>query len=108
MDGKEKQGLTKERKERYTFIEKENKCSCLLGGRTMSERSIYLRLMAEMYLRGMDSHMLAEKTGIHYGTLRRKFRGQSPLLLDEALRIKEVLQCDLPLEKLFERRGVAA
>ena len=52
----------------------------------MSERSVYLRLMAEMYLRGIDSRMLAEKTGIHYGTLRRKFRGQSPLLLDEALK----------------------
>ena len=74
----------------------------------MSERSVYLRLMAEMYLRGIDSHMLAEKTGIHYGTLRRKFRGQSPLTLDEALRMKGVLLCDLPLEKLFAKRGEMA
>ena len=71
----------------------------------MSERSVYLRLMAEMYLRGIDSRMLAEKTGIHYGTLRRKFRGQSPILLDEAMRIKEVLQTGMPMEKLFEKRG---
>lgn len=71
----------------------------------MGERSIYLRLMAEMYLRGMDSRTLAVKTGIHYGTLRRKFRGESPLLLDEALRMKTVLGCSLPLETLFEKRG---
>ena len=74
----------------------------------MSERSVYLRLMAEMYLRGLDSHTLAIKTGIHYGTLRRKFRGESPVTLDEALRIKAVLQCPLPLEQLFEKRGKMA
>ena len=72
----------------------------------MSEQCVYLRLMAEMYLRGFDSRLMAEKIGVHYGTLRRKLRGQSPLQLEEAMRMKEALQCKLPLEKLFDKQGV--
>ncbi len=74
----------------------------------MRESGIYLRLMAEMYLRGVSSQMLAERIGVHYATLRRKLRGQAPLLLAEALQIKEALNCDFPLEELFKKRGDAA
>ena len=73
----------------------------------MSNACVYLQVMVQMYLRGMDSHALAEQAGMSYPSLRRKMRGEGSFGLEEAIRIKEVLQCDLPLEKLFERRREA-
>lgn len=64
---------------------------------------VYARLMMEMYLSGMDNHTLAERTGIHYASLRRKMRGITPIKLDEAERIRTALSSHLPLEKLFEK-----
>lgn len=64
---------------------------------------VYARLMVAMYLSGMDNKALAEKTGMTYSSLRRKLRGQTRINLEEAHRIRNALQCDLPLEKLFER-----
>lgn len=73
----------------------------------MSNACVYLQVMVQMYLRGMDSHALAEQVGMSYPSLRRKLRGDSGLGLEEAIRIKEVLHCDLALEELFERRKEA-
>lgn len=64
---------------------------------------IYARLMVEMYLAGMDNRTLAEKSGIKYASLRRKMRGDTPIRLEEAARIRTALQSNLPLEKLFEK-----
>lgn len=64
---------------------------------------VYARLMVEMYLAGMDNRMLAEKSGINYASLRRKMRGDTPIRLEEAARIRRALQSNLPLEKLFEK-----
>ena len=64
----------------------------------------YLQVMVQMYLRGWDSHALAEKAGIPYATLRRKLRGVSPLHLEEARRIRAALGCDMTLDALFARR----
>lgn len=64
---------------------------------------VYARLMVEMYLSGMDTKTLAEKSHVNYASLRRKMRGIAPFRLDEATRIRNALECSLPLEKLFER-----
>lgn len=64
---------------------------------------VYARLMVEMYLAGMDNKTLAEKSGIHYASLRRKMRGDTPIRLDEAARIRTALGSSLSLEKLFEK-----
>lgn len=73
----------------------------------MNGRCVYAQLMAQMYLRGYDSQSLAKKTQMAYTSLRRKLRGEGTLKLEEALRIRQALGCDLPLETLFERRDIA-
>ena len=73
----------------------------------MKRNSVYAQVMVQMYLRGMDSHMLSQKTGMTYPTLRRKLRGDGSIDIEEAIRIRSALDCDLPLEKLFERREEA-
>ncbi len=70
----------------------------------MKKPCVYMQVMVQMYLRGMDSHMLAEKAGISYPSLRRKLRGEGGLGLEEAKRIHRALGSDLSLEALFERR----
>ena len=71
----------------------------------MKEISVYPCLMAQMYLKGYDSKQLAEAVGLSYVTLRRRLRGESSMKLTEARRIREALNCALPLEILFQRRG---
>lgn len=70
----------------------------------MKRTGVYAQVIVQMYLQGMDSHTLAEKTGISYPSLRRKLRGDGMLRLEEALSIRQALGCDLPLEELFARR----
>lgn len=64
---------------------------------------VYARLMVEMYLAGMDNRTLSEKTGITYASLRRKMRGDTPVRLEEAKRIRDALKSTLTVEKLFEK-----
>lgn len=66
--------------------------------------SVYTCLMAQMYLRGMDSRELALRAGMPYASLRRKMRGDSSFKLEEAACIRKILKCDLPLEELFQRK----
>lgn len=70
----------------------------------MSGISIYPRVMAQMYLKGYDNKRLAKEIGLSYITLRRRLRGDTPIKLEEAARIRDVLDCDMPLEALFQRR----
>ena len=70
----------------------------------MNGTCVYAQLMAQMYLKGYDSHKLAERTRIPYTSLRRKLRGEVPLKLEEAFCIQETLECELSLNALFERR----
>lgn len=65
---------------------------------------IYLQVVVQMYLRGWTSHILAERTGIPYASLRRKLRGASPLHLEEARRIQSALGGDMSLDTLFALR----
>lgn len=70
----------------------------------MKQDRAYAQVMVQMYLQGMDSHVLSEKTGISYPSLRRKLRGDGSLRLDEAIRIHRALGCQMALEQLFERK----
>lgn len=70
----------------------------------MKRGTIYHRLMAQMYLKGYDSQRLAEEMEIPYASMRRKLRGDTALKLDEAITIRKILDCDAPLEELFERK----
>lgn len=74
----------------------------------MRGECVYLQVMVQMYLKGWDSRVLAEKAGISYTSIRRKLRGTSPLHLEEARRIQKVLDCGMPLDTLFARRPDAA
>ncbi len=68
---------------------------------------MYLQVLVQMYMKGMNSHQLADRTGISYPSLRRKMRGTSPLQLDEARRIQSVLNCGMTLDQLFIRKETA-
>ncbi len=74
----------------------------------MRGECVYLQVMVQMYLKGWDSRVLSEKTGIAYTSMRRKLRGMAPLNLEEARRIQEALGCGLSLDKLFEKTDRAA
>ena len=44
---------------------------------------------------------IAEKMGITYNTLLLKLKGEYPFTLDEALKLKEILETDMEIEILF-------
>ena len=71
----------------------------------MNGSCIYVQVMLQMYMNNVSCRELSSRTGISYPTLRRKLRGDSDFLLSEALRIKETLNCGMPLETLFEKRS---
>lgn len=62
---------------------------------------MYPNLRAEMARRNITGYELAEKIGITNGTFSLKFNGKSEFTLDEALKIKNVLESDLSIEVLF-------
>ena len=47
---------------------------------------------------------LAEETDISYVSLRRKLRGESPFMLEEAMKVRSALEVQMPLDMLFEKR----
>lgn len=74
----------------------------------MKSNCIYTQVMLNMYLNDLNLHELSDRTGIAYATLRRKLRGETDFQLGEALRIKEALNVNAPLEELFLKRGEQA
>lgn len=62
---------------------------------------MYPYLKAEMAKRGITALMLSEMTGIPYSTLTPKLRGENPMTLGNAEKIKNALGVDIPMEKLF-------
>ena len=74
----------------------------------MRGECVYMQVMVQMYMKGWDSRILAEKTGIKYTSMRRKMRGLAPISLEEARRIQEALDCGMSLDALFVRRENAA
>ena len=72
----------------------------------MRGQCVYLQVLVQMYLKGWNSHQLADQAGISYPSLRRKMRGTSPLHLDEAQRIQAVLGCGMTLDQLFAKKEI--
>lgn len=62
---------------------------------------MFENVRVELVRKHMTMLDLANATGIRYQTLSEKMRGNSPLLLKEAIAIKKALGVDMPLEELF-------
>ncbi|MBQ9944800.1 MAG: hypothetical protein IJO67_10620 [Clostridia bacterium] len=70
----------------------------------MRTQCIYTQVMVQMYMKGWNMRELAGEAGMSYVSLRRKLRGESPVLLEEALSIRKALEVQMPLDALFEKR----
>ena len=70
----------------------------------MRTQCIYTQVMIQMYMKGWNMRELAGEVGMSYVSLRRKLRGESPVLLDEAFSIRKALEVQMPLDALFEKR----
>lgn len=62
---------------------------------------MYSNVRAEMARKNISMVDLSEKTGIRYQTLSEKLRGNSPLLVKEAVAIRNALGVDMTIDELF-------
>ena len=62
---------------------------------------MFPNVRAEMARRKLTVQGLSERTGIPYSTLAPKLRGDKPIKLDEAERIKAAINTEMPIEVLF-------
>ena len=62
---------------------------------------MYRNLEAELKRKDMTRAELAKALEITPGTLSLKLNGKSAITLPEAMKIKEVLGVDIPIEELF-------
>ena len=62
---------------------------------------MYANVKAELARKNMTMVDLSNMTGIRYQTLADKIRGGSVMTVDEAMKIKEALGVDMPIEELF-------
>ena len=67
---------------------------------------MYRNVKAEMVRMGMTAKMLATELDITMGTLSQKLNGKYPFTLNEAKKIKEILNSALPIEELFATEAV--
>lgn len=65
---------------------------------------MYANLLAEIARKGWNKKVLAKTLEWRYATLIDKLNGKYPLTLEEALKIKDALGTDLPVETLFFRQ----
>lgn len=63
---------------------------------------MYKCIETKLALSGMSKKQLAKELGIGYNTLRQKLSGSSPVTLEEAFRLKEILNAQESIEVLFE------
>lgn len=73
----------------------------------MRSQCVYAQVMVQMFMKGWNMRQLAEVTGLSYVSLRRKLRGESPFMLEEAFAVRDALKVQMPLDDLFEKRGAA-
>lgn len=66
---------------------------------------MYRNLEAELARKGITKTKVAQELGITLGTLSLKLNGKYKLTLPEAIKIKKILDIDLPVEYLFETKG---
>lgn len=64
---------------------------------------MYKRIEAQIILAGINKRELAKELGINYNTLNTKLSGKSSFSLDEAIKIKDVIKANEPLEILFSK-----
>ncbi len=62
---------------------------------------MYRNLEAEMVRAGLNKRELAKRFGCTPSTLSMKLNGKSSLSLAEAVKIKQIVGVDTPLEELF-------
>lgn len=65
---------------------------------------MYRNLEAELARQGITKTDVAKELGITLGTLSLKLNGKYKLTLPEAIKIKKILNVDLPIEYLFESK----
>lgn len=63
---------------------------------------MYPNVRAEIARKNITIGKLAGELDIGLSTLSLKLKGEYPITLNEAKKIKAVLGCDIPLEVLFE------
>ena len=63
---------------------------------------MFPNLRAEMSRKKITLEKLAEVLGLAISTVSQKLNGKYPVTLDEAKKIKSVLDVDIPIETLFE------
>lgn len=63
---------------------------------------MYKELKKAMIDAGLGTAEIAERMLISTEALRRRLKGEQELKLSEAIKIKQILNSDLPIEKLFE------
>lgn len=63
---------------------------------------MFPNLEAEKARKKITLEMLAEGLGLAISTVSGKLNGKYPITLDEAKKIKSILDVDIPLEILFE------
>ena len=64
---------------------------------------MYRNLEAEMVRKGITQNRLAELLNLNSSTISLKMNGKRDFSYKEALRIKAILDVDIPLEKLFSQ-----
>lgn len=67
---------------------------------------MYRNVKAEMIRVGVTSKTLAGELNVTLSTLSQKMNGKYPFTLNEAKKIKEVLNSTLPIEELFATEAV--
>lgn len=65
---------------------------------------MYPNLKAEMARRNITVQELSHRTGIPYTTLYPKLRGERPIKISDAEKIREAVGADLVLDVLFSKK----
>ncbi len=63
---------------------------------------MFNNVKAEMARKNITIVELSNVTGIKYGSLADKIRGESPMSVADAIKIKAALNVDMPFEELFQ------
>lgn len=63
---------------------------------------MYREVSAEMRRKKLTGADMAEGLGITQGTFSQKLNGNYPFTFREAVKVKEILKSELPLEELFK------
>lgn len=68
---------------------------------------MYRIIEAHLVLSGTTKREIAESLGVSYNTLLLKLKGSTSFTLDEAVRLRDLLQIPESVEAIFERVTVS-